>query len=219
MPKRQSFTMKFATFALFLPVALAYPTVDREGHLVKRQEAVTDQLLFQLSLPQFIARRDAQDPPELDWSSDSCSSSPDNPFGFPFDRKTSFPRPLPWASMGGTLTDGQPPASDMISGTGTTRIRAASPMPISWPSMTTSRPSMSPLRESGVSKQEALGYFQCSVASQLLTRPLQPLLPVLRRGGRLQNPCRCLLCGGPRIRPQKAGWRRVFGIQRRRRCI
>ncbi|KFH40954.1 hypothetical protein ACRE_083510 [Hapsidospora chrysogenum ATCC 11550] len=77
--------MKFATFALLLPAALAYPTVDREGHLVKRQEAVTDQLLFQLSLPQFIARRDAQDPPELDWSSDSCSSSPDNPFGFPFD--------------------------------------------------------------------------------------------------------------------------------------
>ncbi|KAK8922448.1 putative secreted protein [Metarhizium anisopliae] len=52
----------------------------------KRQDinTVTDQLLFSSSLPQFEARRNANDPPLLDWSSDGCTSSPDNPFGFPF---------------------------------------------------------------------------------------------------------------------------------------
>ncbi|KFH42560.1 hypothetical protein ACRE_067260 [Hapsidospora chrysogenum ATCC 11550] len=46
--------------------------------------AVTDELSFQLSLPQFTARRNARDPPTLDWSTDGCTSSPDNPLGFDF---------------------------------------------------------------------------------------------------------------------------------------
>ncbi|KAH7324423.1 prokaryotic phospholipase A2-domain-containing protein [Stachybotrys elegans] len=75
--------MHFLSLLALLPAALAAPT---ESHtLVGRQTAVTDELLFGMSLPAFIARRSAQDPPTLDWSSDSCSSSPDNPLGFPFD--------------------------------------------------------------------------------------------------------------------------------------
>jgi hypothetical protein len=46
---------------------------------------VTDQYLFSTSLNSFQTIR-AQQPynGQLDWSSDGCSSSPDNPFGFNF---------------------------------------------------------------------------------------------------------------------------------------
>jgi hypothetical protein len=46
---------------------------------------VTDQYLFSTSLNSFQTVR-AQQPyaSQLDWSSDGCSSSPDNPFGFNF---------------------------------------------------------------------------------------------------------------------------------------
>ncbi|MFD9699535.1 phospholipase [Lentzea sp. NPDC059081] len=47
--------------------------------------AVTDDYLFSKSLSQFTTLR-AQQPyaDQLDWSSDGCSYSPDNPFGFQF---------------------------------------------------------------------------------------------------------------------------------------
>ncbi|SER13723.1 phospholipase [Lentzea albida] len=47
--------------------------------------AVTDDYLYSKSLSQFTALR-AQQPnaDQLDWSSDGCSYSPDNPFGFKF---------------------------------------------------------------------------------------------------------------------------------------
>ncbi|KAI6783458.1 uncharacterized protein J7T54_005487 [Emericellopsis cladophorae] len=78
--------MKFPTITAFLlpAVAMASP-LGTGGTVVKRQTAVTDQILFSISLSAFITRRNARDPPSLDWSSDSCSTSPDNPFGFPFD--------------------------------------------------------------------------------------------------------------------------------------
>ncbi|KAF2261739.1 hypothetical protein CC78DRAFT_447596, partial [Lojkania enalia] len=44
----------------------------------------TDRLLFSTSMAAFEAARNAHNPPTLDWSSDGCSSSPDNPFGFNF---------------------------------------------------------------------------------------------------------------------------------------
>jgi hypothetical protein len=48
-------------------------------------QAVTDDYLFNRSLGQFGQLR-AQQPHagQLDWSSDGCSSSPDDPFGFTF---------------------------------------------------------------------------------------------------------------------------------------
>ena len=80
--------MKFSVFALLPAVALALPTSGETSAatVTVRQTAstITDQLLFQSTLPQFTAKRNARDPPTLDWASDGCSSSPDNPFGFPF---------------------------------------------------------------------------------------------------------------------------------------
>lgn len=68
-----------------VPAALALPASD--SILGRRQtslSAITDQLLFSTTLPDFITRRNAKNPPTLDWSSDGCTDSPDNPFGFPF---------------------------------------------------------------------------------------------------------------------------------------
>jgi len=62
--------------ALALPRALE----PRQSSAVQ----VTDTLLFGISLPAFTARRNARDPPTLDWTTDGCTSSPDNPFGFNF---------------------------------------------------------------------------------------------------------------------------------------
>ena len=47
--------------------------------------AVTDDYLFTKTLSQFTTLRAQQTyPGQLDWSSDGCSYSPDNPFGFKF---------------------------------------------------------------------------------------------------------------------------------------
>ncbi|EEU36829.1 phospholipase A2 [Fusarium vanettenii 77-13-4] len=79
--------MKFSLCLVsLLPVAFALPAGTKDESVSKRQSAntVTDQLLFSVSLPTFTARRNARDPPTLIWDSDGCTSSPDNPFGFPF---------------------------------------------------------------------------------------------------------------------------------------
>lgn len=46
--------------------------------------AVVDEYLFALPLASFSSRRAARRPPGLDWSSDECSTAPDNPLGFRF---------------------------------------------------------------------------------------------------------------------------------------
>jgi hypothetical protein len=80
--------------ALAPTASLALPTLSLPSWsgtvvaaLAKRQgslAALTDNYSFVLTLAQFTAKRNARDPPTLDWSSDGCSSSPDNPLGFPF---------------------------------------------------------------------------------------------------------------------------------------
>jgi len=72
--------MKFATLVAFAAGALALPA---DG-VSKRQSAVaiTDELMFAISLPAFSARRGS--PSNLIWTTDGCTSSPDNPFGYPF---------------------------------------------------------------------------------------------------------------------------------------
>ncbi|RMZ77076.1 hypothetical protein DV737_g4564, partial [Chaetothyriales sp. CBS 132003] len=80
-------TMKsliFLTLSL-LPITttLAHPTLRRRLSEVEL-EAITDEDLFSISISTFEARRNAEDPAELDWSSDGCSDSPDNPLGFDF---------------------------------------------------------------------------------------------------------------------------------------
>ncbi|KAL2157083.1 hypothetical protein VTH06DRAFT_7039 [Thermothelomyces fergusii] len=79
--------MKFAAIC-FASSVLALPSASNAGAaLASRQtlNQITDQYLFQISLPAFTAKRNARDPPSLIWDSDNCSWSPDNPFGFPFE--------------------------------------------------------------------------------------------------------------------------------------
>lgn len=46
---------------------------------------VTDQYLFEVSLEEFVQIRESRPHPnELDWSSDACSYSPDEPLGYEF---------------------------------------------------------------------------------------------------------------------------------------
>ncbi|MQA07197.1 MAG: phospholipase [Pseudonocardiaceae bacterium] len=48
-------------------------------------EEVTDDYLFTTSLPEFVEIRSAAPyPDQLDWASDACSWSPDEPLGFDF---------------------------------------------------------------------------------------------------------------------------------------
>lgn len=82
--------MRFYALVLALASgAVAAPSASM-SHLVSRQTVeaslvpITDQLLFKTDLPWFTARRNRRDPPTLDWTSDGCTSSIDNPFGFPF---------------------------------------------------------------------------------------------------------------------------------------
>ncbi|GAB1312542.1 Secretory phospholipase A2 [Madurella fahalii] len=73
-----------ALFCL-VPAVLGLPA-DTGTTLIARQtlNQITDQYLYSITLPAFTSRRNARDPPSLIWDSDGCSSSPDNPFGFPF---------------------------------------------------------------------------------------------------------------------------------------
>ena len=78
--------MKYTSIlATVLPLATAIPA-DRDTAIVSREtlEQLTDRYLFSLSLPDFSSRRNDRDPATVDWTSDGCTSSPDNPFGFPF---------------------------------------------------------------------------------------------------------------------------------------
>ncbi|RYO65274.1 hypothetical protein AA0113_g5402 [Alternaria arborescens] len=68
-------------------LGLASLTVSAPAALVSRQaslEQVTDSYMFDISIDEFITNRNAKNPPELDWSSNGCTASPDNPFGFDF---------------------------------------------------------------------------------------------------------------------------------------
>lgn len=71
--------MKASFFLTLLPAVLALPSE------FKRSDAsTTDRYLFDISLESFGSYRNARNPASLDWSSDNCSDSPDNPLGFPF---------------------------------------------------------------------------------------------------------------------------------------
>jgi hypothetical protein len=68
-------------------LGLASLAVSAPAALVSRQaslEQVTDNYMFDISIDEFITYRNAKNPPELDWSSNGCTASPDNPFGFDF---------------------------------------------------------------------------------------------------------------------------------------
>ncbi|KAF2114561.1 prokaryotic phospholipase A2-domain-containing protein [Lophiotrema nucula] len=63
-----------------ISLASAAPTLE-----VRETDAqATDRLLFSTTISAFETARNAKNPPSLDWTSDGCSDSPDNPFGFDF---------------------------------------------------------------------------------------------------------------------------------------
>ncbi|KAH7082418.1 prokaryotic phospholipase A2-domain-containing protein [Paraphoma chrysanthemicola] len=74
--------------ALITILSLASLAISAPTALDTRQSSLqttTDNYLFSISISQFITNRNGKiGPAELDWSSDGCSSSPDNPFGFDF---------------------------------------------------------------------------------------------------------------------------------------
>jgi hypothetical protein len=77
----------FASILCLASSALALPAPsDVDTSLVQRQTTsqITDQYLYSITLPTFTSRRNARDPANLIWDSNGCTSSPDNPFGFPF---------------------------------------------------------------------------------------------------------------------------------------
>ncbi|KNG87743.1 secretory phospholipase A2 [Aspergillus nomiae NRRL 13137] len=84
--------MKISSFLIvLLPAALALPLPTPNNGTKSLSEsldlqAITDELLFSIELPEFTARRGEKDPPQLDWYSDGCTKAPSNPFGFPFQR-------------------------------------------------------------------------------------------------------------------------------------
>lgn len=63
--------------------AIVAGTITADVAFAESPEQLTDQYLYSTSLTQFQTLR-AQQPhgDVLDWSSDGCSNSPDNPFGF-----------------------------------------------------------------------------------------------------------------------------------------
>jgi hypothetical protein len=74
-------------------LSLASLALSAPSSLIPRQSALettTDSYVFSISIDQFISNRNGKvGPAELDWDSDGCSSSPDNPFGF--DCPSPFP--------------------------------------------------------------------------------------------------------------------------------
>jgi hypothetical protein len=79
-PRRGLLTAATATSIMLLTAGTADADLS-QGRL----QTITDQYLFSTSLDRFVSIR-AEKPyaDQLDWSSDSCSYSPDNPLGFDF---------------------------------------------------------------------------------------------------------------------------------------
>lgn len=43
---------------------------------------ITDKLVFNTSLADFLSQRETREPKDFDWSSNGCTGAPDNPLGF-----------------------------------------------------------------------------------------------------------------------------------------
>ncbi|VUC20460.1 unnamed protein product [Clonostachys rosea] len=76
--------MKFAAVCLSVISVVAAAALAPVIEARQSIETITDEILFSITLPAFTARRNALDPNTVDWTSDGCTSSPDNPLGFPF---------------------------------------------------------------------------------------------------------------------------------------
>jgi len=79
-------TVRSGLTALIAAAGIALGTGTAHAALTPAQlQAVTDDYLFSKSLSQFIQLRNSRPyADQLDWSSDGCSWSPDEPFGYEF---------------------------------------------------------------------------------------------------------------------------------------
>ncbi len=72
--------LRFFLLSVFQP-SISFPLDATQAEL----QVETDRLIFDATMAEFMAARDAQQPSILNWTSDSCSDAPDNPFGFNFE--------------------------------------------------------------------------------------------------------------------------------------
>lgn len=77
--------MRFSLFTIGAVISSAIAAPANVLEVRETDVQATDRLVFSSTISQFVAARNANNPPSLDWSSDGCSSSPDNPLGFNFE--------------------------------------------------------------------------------------------------------------------------------------
>lgn len=74
-----------AALSVSAALLLSVGTAQAENAQAEDIQTITDQYLFEISLDEFIEIRGEKPyPDQLDWSSDSCSWSPDEPLGYEF---------------------------------------------------------------------------------------------------------------------------------------
>ncbi|OAA75567.1 Phospholipase A2 [Akanthomyces lecanii RCEF 1005] len=77
--------MKVSLVSVALALSAVSATdISSRATQLEEAKAVTDNLLFNINLTEFESFRADRNPGYLDWTSDSCSYSPDNPLWFPF---------------------------------------------------------------------------------------------------------------------------------------
>jgi|UniRef100_A0A8H7TWJ3 hypothetical protein len=104
--------MKLSTVFAFAAGALAMPASYSAEPLKNNETALVDYYIFNLALPEFLAKREAKDPPSLNWTSDGCTNAPANPFNFDFTVRTLSCLPLNSRGERGFIT----PAESALTG-------------------------------------------------------------------------------------------------------
>lgn len=77
--------MRFSLLSIAAIVSSAVAAPAETLEVRETTVQATDRLVFSSTISQFITARNARNPSTVDWSSDGCSSSPDNPLGFNFE--------------------------------------------------------------------------------------------------------------------------------------
>ncbi|EFY88248.1 hypothetical protein J3459_017903 [Metarhizium acridum] len=67
-----------------IAATIAASPISHSNTTSRSVTTMTDKIMFEIPLPEFTIRRDNELPNKLDWTSDGCTSSPNNPFNFPF---------------------------------------------------------------------------------------------------------------------------------------
>ncbi|WP_017538883.1 phospholipase [Nocardiopsis halophila] len=84
----RAFTLRAVAAAFAAAVAVPMAAVPAQADTLPPEElrSITDRLVFEHTLDEFIAVSDRRPhEPQLDWSNDGCSMSPDEPLGYDFN--------------------------------------------------------------------------------------------------------------------------------------